>query len=198
MKTWEEFKNALNPLEKPIVDKYREILMERLATEDILEIGSGWGIFARSALETLKAARLTTIDKIPVEGRQDFNEATAGFEDRIERIVGESREELPKLRHAGRQFDIVLVDGAHDYNNCLNDLRLGWSMLKKGGLLLMDDLFNRHNWDHQCDPDWEDPRTFDYGVARALWDFSKDALPDGYEMKFYKVGSGGLVAIENL
>ena len=192
--TWETFRNGLIEIEKPLVDAYVEIICELLGrrTFNVLEVGSGWGIFARTLLENSSVARLTTIDKIPIQGRPDFNLRTEGFENRIERIVGQSKDVLPKLKLEDREFDLIFVDGAHDYNNCLNDMRLAWTMLSKGGVMMVDDVLHKHNWDPANGDD-----DFDYGVARAVWEVSKTALPAGEKLEFYNVGSGGVMVIKN-
>lgn len=187
--SWEKYIDGLTELERPIAGIYARIVSERTPKE-ILEVGSGWGIFAFAALHNSMRTKLTSIDKIQVEGREDFNERTAGYESRIERIVGDSIIDLPEMVSRGRIFDMVFVDAGHSYENCYQDLKNGWKLLRAGGTLLIDDVFHKNNYEANDDME------LDYGVGHALWDWSKEVLPRGHEIKFYCVGSGGLAVIE--
>lgn len=182
---WEDFVKSLTELEKPLVKAYLDILNQTKPNE-VLEIGSGWGIFARSLFQARPDAKLVTIDKIPIVGRQDFNKNTSGFEDQIERVIMESKGILPIFLSEKREFDFIFVDGAHDYVNCLSDLSLSFNLLRIGGMMMIDDVFHEHNW------------TGDYGVGHALWDFMGERFNDGEEFKIVKVGSGGVALLRKL
>jgi predicted O-methyltransferase YrrM len=177
--TWKEYIEGLGPREKPLAEIYRTIANN--CHGPFLEVGSGWGIFSRAVLEYTNT-RLTTIDKL--SDRQEFEERTKGFETRVERIIGDSRNELQGLYGSGRMFGLVMVDGSHLYEDCVNDLRMSWKMLESGGTLLIDDVLHQHNWDD------------DYGVAHALWDFVNEILPVGADFKIIRCGSGGLAIIK--
>lgn len=49
---------------------------------------------------------------------------------------------LSQLLHAGRQFDMIFVDGNHETLNPMIDTSLAILLLKQGGLLCLDDI----NW----------------------------------------------------
>ena len=185
--TWENFKKGLTDLEKGLPEAYNRAIWDWFSEDTklkVLEVGSGWGIFARSILEQSVSLKLTTIDKKP--NLDEFALRTEGFQDRIERITGPSSEELPKLLLANRKFDVVFVDGSHLYADCLNDLRLSWEMLEEGGILLVDDVLHQHNWGD------------DYGVAQAVWEFCRAALPTGEKVEICLVGSGGFAVIHKI
>lgn len=190
--SWEKYIDGLTELERPIAGVYARIVSERVPRE-VLEVGSGWGIFAFAALHMSPRMKLTSIDKIQIEGRQDFNQRTAGYESRIERMVGDSWLVLPEMVKEEKRFDMVFVDGGHDYETCLSDLQNGWKLLRPGGTLLIDDVFHKNNYKFD-----ESEEAHDYGVGQALWDWSKEILPRAYEIKFYCIGSGGLAVIEKL
>jgi hypothetical protein len=174
--TWDNFKAGLGDREKALPGVYGMALTEcDRPVFDVLEVGSGWGIFSRSVLEG-SLVKLTTIDKRDI--LEEFCLRTEGFGDRVERIVGDSRMVLPELKLASKEYDLAMVDGSHLYHDCLNDLQLVWDMLRPGGSLLIDDVLHPHNFDD------------DYGVARALWDFMTGAQIE--EFRFMKVGSGGV------
>lgn len=191
--SWDEFKAGLTEIEVPLVDAYLELL-KKVDPREVLEIGSGWGIFARTAMEMPNVV-LTTIDKIPVSGRPDFNQRTAGFEKRIDRIVGESWSELPRLSENGCKFDFIFVDADHSFTGALDDMRDAWKLLQPGGVLMADDLFHKHNWN-------ADTRTddgFNYGTTRAFWEFIKGHTDEIASIKIMPVGHGvGVITKKNL
>lgn len=47
---------------------------------------------------------------------------------------------LQQLAGAGEQFDLIYVDGSHEYLDTLRDSELAWSMLAPGGVMLWDDV----------------------------------------------------------
>lgn len=156
---WDTFKQNLTPIEKPLVEFYRS-LVEIAGTREVLEIGSGWGLFTRSALEAGPAVEVTTIDKIPIERLTEFNKNTAGFENRIERIEADSRKLLPQVIAGGkRQFGLIFVDGNHGEGAPFEDMKNAWKLLRPGGILMVDDVFHAHNYDEG------------YTVAEDLWEF---------------------------
>lgn len=188
---WEQFKQDITELERGLVETYKDILVEINPTS-ILEVGSGWGLFGRTALEWTKA-KLTTIDKIPGYGREDFNRHTAGLENRIERIIGDSKEVLPKLIAEGRKFDFVFVDADHGMTMPAVDMRNAWNMTP---VLMLDDVFHKENWvvdairgctDEQAGKNARQNK-FNYGVTQALWGFIRNNKLEAY---IYPVGSGG-------
>ena len=182
-KTFDDFVSGLTQIEQKLVACYTS-LFETYEPETVLEVGSGWGIFSGALLHTLTEAKVTTIDKIEVKGRPDFNANTAGFEDRIERIVGDSKGVLPKLKAEGRMFDWAFVDGSHSYEDAMHDMLYAWGMIKDGGYMLVDDVFHKHNWDEEKD----------YGVTRALWDWA-NRYAQFENISIWVVGSGGLAMI---
>lgn len=158
--TTQQFLEAITPLERGIYDLHRELGTFRHAA-DVLEVGSGWGIFAGSAMRLGDRVSLTTIDKI--KDLPSFDRFTAGFEFRIQRKVGSSRETLPTL--PDRSFDVVFVDGDHGYEGCAFDLEQALRLVRDGGWIIVDDVWHAHNFGRG-------PKD-DYGVTRALAEFCR-------------------------
>lgn len=178
---YKEFVESLTDLERPLVAFYADFLKGK-GYKRVLEIGSGWGIFARNVLEFTEA-ELTTVDKIP--DLESFEKNTKGFEGRMNRITAPSFQALDHmLANETEPFDLIFIDGAHDYASVLGDLKKSWKLVREGGYIAMDDVFHRANWK----PEKGD---FEYGVARALFDFCKEhgILSVGCAM----VGSGGVM-----
>ena len=164
--SFEQFWEGLNDTEKGIIAYYREWL-PKIDPQLILEVGSGWGLFSRSAME-FTTGRVVTLDKIGGYGLDRFMKHTAGFEDRIERIVEDSHHLLPANEEKWREkFDFIFVDADHTQDGAAKDISFSWPMLKPGGWFMVDDVFHKLNWD----PDPGNPSGFNFGVTKALWGF---------------------------
>lgn len=189
---WTKFKESITDVERKLVDTYREIQMDLGFPKRILEVGSGWGLFTRSMLET-PDTQVTTVDKIQPEFLKSFLFNTEGFDDRINMLTGESSEILPDLIQTGERFDLVMVDGSHKYEDVAIDLRLAWEL---ADVVLVDDVFHKDNFvpNTFIEVGEHTPKDFEYGVAQALWEFMKLAKPEYVE--FFPVGSGGLMLMK--
>jgi predicted O-methyltransferase YrrM len=139
-----------------------------------LEIGSFEG---RSTCWTInKFARMRNIEMHCVDSWQgaddnkemevDFNATKERFLKNTSRAVssnpfktefhihqGDSTVELMKLFLDGKKeyFDFIYVDAGHKASECLSDMVLAWKLLKKGGIMCIDDyifaLRHRPRWD---------------------------------------------------
>jgi SAM-dependent methyltransferase len=118
--------------------------LKRLAAgKVVLEIGAFCG---RSTICLAQDAKqVYTVDTFdgrgtPAEGetRGTFtnNIARYGFSEKVTSIVGESETVLPKLPHV---FDLVFIDGSHDYESVTRDIELARGVLKQGGILAFHD-----------------------------------------------------------
>ena len=187
--TWDQFKNGLTEIEKPLVEAYRDILSE-LDPKSVLEVGSGWGLFSRSVMEWTRA-RLTTVDKTPFVNLKDMTDRVAGFETRIEFVTGNSLDVLPKLVGSDRKFDLVFVDGDHGFEGCQSDLRHAGNLAT--GAILVDDVFHKENWSVELGKGEDEQFAFNYGVTQALWGFLQGIKG---EARIIPVGKGGLALIK--
>jgi predicted O-methyltransferase YrrM len=125
------------------------------------------------------------------------NVESAGVGDDVLIMKGKSVDIIPSLRE--NQFDIVFVDGAHDYESVSRDLALCGPLVKEGGLLCGDDLelqltqvdeqFARENAHRDF---VQDPRTGDLfhpGVAVAVHDHFGDRI--GVRLGFWATQKQG-------
>jgi predicted O-methyltransferase YrrM len=128
-----------------------------------LEIGTLEG---RSALWIMTqifvdpTSRLTCVDPLYDAGtleRFQRNMERAGVSDRVNLIRKESREAAPDLKRD--QFDLIYVDGSHDYEDVLFDASLAMELLKVGGFLIFDDYL------------WKGPAVPHFPVRRAVDEF---------------------------
>jgi predicted O-methyltransferase YrrM len=82
---------------------------------------------------------LQNIESNHVENVFYENIKTAGFEDRIKGIKGNSQDVLCEFIRKGERFDFIYVDGSHRCLDVCLDLFLCWQCLNKGGVLAIDD-----------------------------------------------------------
>lgn len=60
-------------------------------------------------------------------------------EERIKLLEGDSFKILLNLHKSGLLFDFIYVDGSHISIDCYSDIIISWNMIKKGGVLAIDD-----------------------------------------------------------
>jgi predicted O-methyltransferase YrrM len=68
---------------------------------------------------------------------KSFTENTKHFKDKLDVTRGYSYDELPKFQNDF--FDIIYIDGNHDYAYVLADAILSFAKLKVGGVMIFDD-----------------------------------------------------------
>lgn len=92
----------------------------------ILEIGTNAGlgavVLAYASSLCHSDARVTTIDIDQQFGRSNSH-LVPGIEKYIEFIEGSSNEILPEIEKSRQKFDLVFIDGAHDYAQAHRDWR---------------------------------------------------------------------------
>ncbi len=140
-------------LSGPVQGKFLELIAGLAQAERILEIGTFTGYSALSLAKGLApGGKLITIEKNEeyAEIIHDFI-ARAGFEDRIELILGDALEVIPKLEG---YFDLVFMDADKESYPSYYDLVI--EKLKTGGLLLADNVL----WNGKVlDPEVQDVET---------------------------------------
>lgn len=128
-----------------------EVLIQLAKDKDCLEIGSFKG---KSTVVMAQVAKsVLTIDtfrsnveinpdyQVPLtyEGHttlENFIENVKGYSN-IEYIIGKSRGILRKL--APRKFDLIFIDGFHNYNQVEMEIRLAWDLIKEDGIFAFHD-----------------------------------------------------------
>ena len=84
-------------------------------------------------------ALLKNIEQNDIEKAFYRNVKAAGLEDRIRGMKGRSADVLLELVRADMQYDFIYVDGSHRCLDVFVDLFLAWQLLKKGGVMAIDD-----------------------------------------------------------
>lgn len=118
----------------------------------ILEIGSYEGFSAVFILSTLKNSHLTIVDTFKggpeqkgvssfVNLKKKFMNNIKKFNKRLFVHVGSS-DSFFQINNKNK-FDLIYVDGAHDYKSILKDSVNSFKCLRQSGLLIFDDYFWR-------------------------------------------------------
>jgi predicted O-methyltransferase YrrM len=130
----------------------KQLNIVRLAKESkgcILEIGFNAGHSALLWLMTAPEGTVFRFFDIATHAyvRPCFAYLQAMFPDQdMELIVGDSRETLPTWIHEHPEdaYDLIHVDGGHDYECVKADVHSALLLSRKGTILLMDDMDNVH------------------------------------------------------
>jgi hypothetical protein len=97
---------------------------------------------------------------------------------RLEFIPGSSTDTVPV--YPDKKFDLIFVDGAHDYATALQDLHNCRRLARPGTIVIMDDTVSTlDNFQH-----WND------GPVRAWGDIREDRLVKELFCEDYDVGRG--------
>lgn len=123
-----------------------------------MEVGCIWAISTLSILYAGEGT-LKSVDPIPQTNERMHAWAEVrlhGLEPRWSSYYGRSEKFFKENTDT---FDLIYIDGSHLYDDVKNDLANGWSILIKGGHLLIDDYLHEQNV------------TKDYGVSLAVLEF---------------------------
>jgi predicted O-methyltransferase YrrM len=129
-------------------DEMKNLLAEYASTtkpDSYLEVGTQEGNSIRAVLGAHRIRRLVICDDwgnaAGGTGRGNHNHILPIVEG-VESVTffdGNSHETLKRIRE---QFDLITVDGDHSESGAEEDLKDCWRLLKRGGVLMMDDLFH--------------------------------------------------------
>ena len=116
------------------------MLLDQLQCQYMMEIGFNWGYSASLLLESSPASSLHSVDigwhwYTPPTG----DLLAAIYPGRFRYTWQDSREALLTEVAAGNRYDMISVDGGHDYSIARSDIMLSVELLREGGLLMVDD-----------------------------------------------------------
>lgn len=162
---YQQFLASITQQEREIVAFYRQLFIW-YQPQRVLEVGSGWGLFSRSAVES-GIREIITIDKIGGYGLDAFNKNLEGYMDKLTRIEADSQVLLPTWeKDKTGYFDLIFVDADHGLIGAGKDIKHSWPLLKPGGVMLIDDCFHKENFSYI-----PERNEFNFGVTQALWGF---------------------------
>lgn len=99
-------------------------IVANLQPRKILEIGThtGLGAVILAHVSSLyhSDAQVTTIEIEPQDVRSNLR-LVPGIEKHIDFVLGNSNDVLPEFERSNRRFDLVFIDGAHDYVQARKD-----------------------------------------------------------------------------
>jgi predicted O-methyltransferase YrrM len=93
-----------------------------------------WSNYNEENIDILQNMEQNNIEKVFYR-----NVKVAGLEDRIKGMKGKSADILLELVRSDMQYDFIYVDGSHRCLDVYLDLFLSWQLLRKGGVLAIDD-----------------------------------------------------------
>jgi hypothetical protein len=124
-------------------------------------------------------------------------------EDRITIFEGDSREVIHQMKD--NYYDIVFIDGGHEYDIVKSDIENGYKKLKPNGIMVLDDFSGGPDSYHQFDiknatPEMMEKDTWDFngvtihvGVVKAVHEFFNGnyivcgSHDKAYHMKGYNI-----------
>ncbi|MBA7479591.1 hypothetical protein ES707_15025 [subsurface metagenome] len=141
------------------------VIVRKLKPRIIVETGVSGGVssaYILCALEENKYGKLYSIDlpfeDLPFEERKIFPPGEQSgwvipdyLKDRWELVLGKSYEKLLPLLEELRVIDIFLHDSEHSYKNMLCEYQTVWPFLKRGGILLSDDVDSNDAFSDFCE-----------------------------------------------
>ncbi len=162
----------------PTIEYAQEInkIVSEVGFTKALEIGCIWAVSTLSILLSQENGTLLSVDPIPqtnpsmhamVEVR--YNE----LQDRWNYFTGKSEEFWKQNKE---RFDLIYIDGSHNYTEAKLDLFAAWLCLEKGGVLLADDYLHPHNHDN------------DYGVSLAVLELMQEKKIKPFHMGKHVIG----------
>jgi predicted O-methyltransferase YrrM len=116
----------------------------------VIETGVANGFsssYILSALDHLQHGKLYSIDDLvlPWHTKQKIGSAIPkNLKTRQTLIIGNAAQELPKLLQELPLIDIFIHDSNHTYQNMIEEFKIAWPALRKGGFLFSDDIY-QHN-----------------------------------------------------
>jgi predicted O-methyltransferase YrrM len=128
-------------------------LMFELKPTRTLEIGMAFGGSALTFAQSHKDLRRepfnqhTAIDPAQSKYWDDAGRLlleNASLEDYVEVIESYSSQALPRLIEEGRRFEMVYIDGSHQFEDVLMDFVFTHEMLEVDGVVLFDDATDSH------------------------------------------------------
>lgn len=157
---WWEGKNFLHPgmTNSRIADWVKVLHPWRDRIFDILEIGSFEGRSAIFWMNFFPYAHLTCVDwfqgsiehdndsfRPKLNGLEErFDNNTAPYNERLTKIAKLSFEGLPILIERECKFDLIYIDGSHEFKDVWKDTLDCWKMLRAGGIVIWDDYDTFH------------------------------------------------------
>lgn len=126
-----------------------DLLVEHPSVRTVLEIGFNGGHSSYVFLDARPDVQVVSFDlgeHAYVSRAKEFIDKK--FPGRHELVLGDSTVTVPRYRQANSEaaFDLAFIDGGHDYDVAITDLRNCHPLVIPDGLVVMDDLLEWKTW----------------------------------------------------
>jgi len=116
-------------------------IINKFSSTKFLEFGTGRGFATACALFAKSDLEITTIDSKSSEHSKDLI-CSLGIDVSPVSFLGVDSKSL-SAKDIGDGFDLVFIDGGHDYKSVKNDYEIAVKCCKKG-IIVFDDFRNKH------------------------------------------------------
>lgn len=110
--------------------------------KNILEVGFNGGHSAETMLQSSDRSSIVSVD-IGFHHYVKFGYyfLKKKYKNRLKLMIGNSKEVLPRLVESNKKFDLIFIDGGHDYDVVKSDLSNAIRMSDNNTLIVVDDVY---------------------------------------------------------
>ena len=110
--------------------------------KNVLEVGFNGGHSAETMLQSSDTSFIVSVD-IGFHHYVEFGYyfLKKKYKNRIKLFIGNSKEVLPQLVESNRKFDLIFIDGGHDYDVVKSDLSNAIKLSDSNTLIIVDDVY---------------------------------------------------------
>jgi len=173
---WEGYSLQIEEKAKTLVE-----LVRKYKPKNILEIGFNGG---HSSLLFLinSSAKITSFDlgsnKYVDDGKNHIDKY---YSSRHKLIKGNSLNTIPKFKlENNEKFDMIFIDGGHEYNTAIGDLKNCLELAHKNTIVILDDVVRKSGWE----------KHYTTGPTKAWDDLKRESKINELGQEDYEPGHG--------
>ena len=125
-----------------VVEETMYLAQVSTKAKNILEIGFNGGHSAETMLQSSDKSYVLSVD-IGFHHYVKFGYyfLKKKYKNRVKLVIGNSKKILPQLVGSNKKFDLIFIDGGHDYDIVKSDLNNAIKMSDKNTLIIVDDVY---------------------------------------------------------